>query len=1003
MRSPIARRAVLLPILCAVLCGGLEAQAIRSNSGFRRISIPANDDGSSAIAPLGFTINFFGRLRPACYVNNNGNVTFDSPLATFTPFGLDGTRREIIAPFFADVDTRAAGSQLVTYGEDTVDGRKAFGVNWIDVGYYDTKADRLNSFQLVIIDRSDTGSGNFDIEFNYAKIQWETGDASGGVNGLGGVPAAVGWSNGSGEPGTSFEVAGSLVPGAFLDRGSSPLIRRRMNSPVMGRLMFRARDGALIAPLSIHSAFPNGVLGREYSHPAHATGGRQPYEWSLIPDPGVTLPGIHLTPDGILQGTPTATGVFDFTLRVTSRIEGSVETATRRASLAIVPAAPEMVSVNCPLPPAMAGVAYAQTLRASGSIPYRWTWGENGASPIPGLRLTENGQITGVPEYEGTYIFPLQLVADDPAIPATTRSCSLTVKPAPLAVEVAFCPVPKATVGVPYSSALTVGGGSGPFRWSLIGQLPNGLMLSAAGQVSGIPSFAGEYRFALRVQDAKNEEAIRMCQLTVTNPELTIGTACPLPGGNTGSDYLHELVVGGGEAPYSWSVQGSLPPGVSLRDGVLSGRPGAEGAYQFRLSAWDRLGRAASQPCSLIVQRAELNLASCALPNGRLDETYSRQLTLDGGRAPYRWTASGALPPGVRLTSEGLLTGNPSTPGEYLFNVQVIDADQRAASQSCRVQIEPQPVAIPTECPLPGATVGKSYSTTLKATGGIAPYRWSVEGAPPAGLDVTPGGSLTGTAVAAGAASFDLVVTDSRGHALRKSCAVEAVLPEAPEARLTGLPAVIPPATGLPAVTIALARPYELALEGELVIEPEADTGSQAAPVNRPDGAVRFLNGLRSWPFRIPAGTTELRVPLATSGTVASRVVVRVALLRAAGAPIYTLPAATAFRVERLAPVVTNACYTTAPNGVELSVTGYSTTREVTAAAVSIGDGRNLDVDVEAISAEYFMDDLAVRTGGAFQLRIPVAMPGIAPGGTLSVALKNSVGSSAARQAGRCE
>ena len=67
-----------------------------------------------------------GNVTDELYVNNNGNVTFDSALATFTPFNIETTDRDIIAPFFADVDTRGANSSLVTYGMETIDGRDAF-------------------------------------------------------------------------------------------------------------------------------------------------------------------------------------------------------------------------------------------------------------------------------------------------------------------------------------------------------------------------------------------------------------------------------------------------------------------------------------------------------------------------------------------------------------------------------------------------------------------------------------------------------------------------------------------------------------------------------------------------------------------------------------------------------------------------------------------------------------------------------------------------------------
>ena len=84
----------------------------------------------------------------------------------------------------------------MTSGTGSVDGHLAFGVNWINVGYFNSNTDKLNRFQLILIDRSDTGPGNFDFEFNYDKIQWETGDAD-GSGGLGGISARVGYSNGS--------------------------------------------------------------------------------------------------------------------------------------------------------------------------------------------------------------------------------------------------------------------------------------------------------------------------------------------------------------------------------------------------------------------------------------------------------------------------------------------------------------------------------------------------------------------------------------------------------------------------------------------------------------------------------------------------------------------------------------------------------------------------------------------------------------------------------------
>ncbi len=218
--------------------------------GFNAFNLPANDDGSTGAVAIGFGVNFFGINRTTLYVNNNGNVTFDGPLVTFTPFGLPSTPHQIIAPFFADVDTRVGN--IVTYGPGTVGGLQAFGVNWPAVGYYSMHTDKLNTFQLVLINRADTGAGNFDFEFNYNSIQWNTGDASGGSNGLGGSSAGVGYSNGTGVPGTFYQFLGSGSNGAFLDSGPrlTSLIRNDADSNVLGRYVFSVRDGVVLSDLA---------------------------------------------------------------------------------------------------------------------------------------------------------------------------------------------------------------------------------------------------------------------------------------------------------------------------------------------------------------------------------------------------------------------------------------------------------------------------------------------------------------------------------------------------------------------------------------------------------------------------------------------------------------------------------------------------------------------------------------------------------------------------------
>ena len=233
-------------------------------------ALSPRDGGSSGAVPIGFPINFFGVTHTQLFVNNDGSVTF-APLTPRPLEGLVGFRQPIIAPFSADVDTRAAGSGVVRFG--TPPGRPdLFVVNWIAVGYFNQHDDRLNSFQLILQDLSAVpgfAPGDFRIVFNYDRILWETGDANSGINGLGGKSARVGFSDGSGQPGTFFELPGSASSGSFPDGGRHSLVGNSLppgdESLPLGRYQFVVRNGAIAqADLAIAADADRDKRGFEF-------------------------------------------------------------------------------------------------------------------------------------------------------------------------------------------------------------------------------------------------------------------------------------------------------------------------------------------------------------------------------------------------------------------------------------------------------------------------------------------------------------------------------------------------------------------------------------------------------------------------------------------------------------------------------------------------------------------------------------------------------------------
>jgi hypothetical protein len=151
-----------------------------------------NDDGSSALINLPFAFNLYGQNYTSIYINNNGNITFNGSLTTFSATAFPSTVNSIVAPFWADVDTRGAGQVLYKVTPT------ALYVNWVGVGYFNQQSDKLNTFQLIITNGSDPVIEEGNVAFCYQDMQWTTGSASQGVNGFFGIPATCGANKGDG-------------------------------------------------------------------------------------------------------------------------------------------------------------------------------------------------------------------------------------------------------------------------------------------------------------------------------------------------------------------------------------------------------------------------------------------------------------------------------------------------------------------------------------------------------------------------------------------------------------------------------------------------------------------------------------------------------------------------------------------------------------------------------------------------------------------------------------
>ncbi|XP_061299099.1 sushi, nidogen and EGF-like domain-containing protein 1 [Pezoporus flaviventris] len=208
---------------------------------------PHEDDGMSPEIILWETFSFYGHPYRSVYVNNNGVLSFGIGVPEFTPqaFPLAGAR-PLVAPYWADVDTRLGGDVfyrqsrdprlLARLGRDlaavTVGQAPsptwALVATWDRVSYFGAASDKVNTFQAVL---ATDGAASFVI-FNYGDLQWTTGISNQGDphSGLGGIAAQAGFDSGPG--GRSFTLPGSRSP-AVLSLG------RRSNAGTPGRWIFR--------------------------------------------------------------------------------------------------------------------------------------------------------------------------------------------------------------------------------------------------------------------------------------------------------------------------------------------------------------------------------------------------------------------------------------------------------------------------------------------------------------------------------------------------------------------------------------------------------------------------------------------------------------------------------------------------------------------------------------------------------------------------------------------
>ena len=524
------------------------------------------------------------------------------------------------------------------------------------------------------------------------------------------------------------------------------------------------------------SDLPDATVGVAYSRTLTTVGGKPDFAWLI--ESGSLAPGLSLAQTGSISGTPSTAGTFNFVAKVT---DSNGSSATKALTLIAKPAAPLTITLT-QLPRGSVGIPYSQSIGASGGqTPYTWSI-QSGNLP-DGLTLNQAGIISGTPERAVTTSFALRLT--DAVSVSVTSTLSLTINPAVQLLSIETQSLADAVVGQDYSQTLQAVGGSSPYRWDLkTGKLPDGLVLSEAGVISGSPATSGELFFEVRATDQSGQSIIAALSIDVEPPpDLTILSPGALPVAAIGVPYRFEFTATAGTAPYSWVKKkkpkfGNLPPGLTLsRDGILSGTPTSQGLSNFTVICNDSSGKQAKKPLTLDVgpPPPPLAIRTEILPQALQGLPYNGALEAAGGVGPYTWSIdSGALPDGLTMAPSGVISGRATTIGSTSFVARLKDSLGTSSTRSFFLIVGPPPPPLVIQTvSLAETNAERPYSQSLQAAGGVPPYTWSIaSGSLGGGLNLSAGGVISGTPVSAGTSVFAVRLTDAASQSVTRTLAI---------------------------------------------------------------------------------------------------------------------------------------------------------------------------------------------------------------------------------------
>ena len=446
-----------------------------------------------------------------------------------------------------------------------------------------------------------------------------------------------------------------------------------------------------------------------------------------------------MAPNGLISGTPDTVSTSNVTVTATDSF-GLVGTAIFTWQIV----APPTITASNQSSISNTSVTYTPTA-TGGTGTLTWT-----ASGLPsGLGISAStGTISGTPTTVAAAT-NVVLTVTDGQHQQVSKTITWTITAAPtLTITTPAAQISGANVALPTALQVGSSGGLSSYRWST-SNLPPGLTISSSGAISGTPTTPGVYSVTVTVADSSSQtattSAFTWTVWGITSPPTSLESAV-----SAAIIPVTPTLAFAPTGTVTWTIAGNPSwMAISSSTGVVSGTaPSGNHSYNITLTA-----TVGGKATALNVAWVFTSSAIVTGPNANQfsavgNAIASITVTSANFSGTPTWSDNSTLPPGITITSGGVISGTPTTAGVYTVTITATKTGNNAATdtQTFTWIVEALSITAPTgnRTNTHGTTITPVPST---ATGGAGTLTWAATGLPnPNTLTINSStGTISGT------------------------------------------------------------------------------------------------------------------------------------------------------------------------------------------------------------------------------------------------------------------